>query len=102
MELAELGSCAAALLSAIALWVNVRDKRFCEIENRFDKIDERFDGINQRFDGINYEISEIRERLAGIEMSTIFLQVNPTPPSRSEIAKKVWERRKAKPLAHKE
>lgn len=50
---------------------------------------------------IRNDISDLRERVAGIEMSTIFLQVNPNPPSRSDVAKKMWEKRRAKQVENK-
>ena len=99
MEITAVAATAAALISAISLWKSIRDKRFDEIKS---EMKDGFKEIRQDVKEIKVEISDIKERLAGIEMSTIFLQINPTPPSRSEVAKKMWERRKSKQIGSKE
>jgi|SRR5580658_5319685 hypothetical protein len=103
MTLAEIGSLAAALISAISIWVHVRDKRFDQMDKRFDRLEGDIKDIRGDMKDIRGDISDIRERVSAIEMSTIFLQVNPnpTPASRSDIAKKMWERRKAKQIQKK-
>lgn len=98
MNLAEIASCIAALVSVIALWKHTFDKRFDKIDDQFKEVREEFKLVRGDIKEIREDISDIRERLAGIEMSTIFLQVNPVPPSRSEIAKKMWDKRKSKQI----
>lgn len=105
MTLIEIATFATLFISSIALIRTIWDKRFDKLEQDLDKrlgrIEVDIKDLRGDVKELGHDISELKERVAGIEMSTIFLQVNPDPPSRSEIAKKMWERRKAKQVEKK-
>jgi hypothetical protein len=100
MYVTEIAAIAAALISLYSVWSNKTDKRFDELKadmkEGFAKVDRRFERMEDQMEGVKADISEVKERIAGLEMSTIFVQFNPNPVSRSEVAKKMWEKRKAK------
>lgn len=89
MTLIEAATFGTLIISAIALMRTIWDTRFKRLESDIKEIRSDLKEIRE-------DISDVKERVAGIEMTTIFLQVNPTPPSRSEVAKKMWDRRKIK------
>jgi len=96
-SLTGIAALVAATTSIIALWKSCRDKRFDEIKADmrvgFDKIDKKFEKIDEKIDTIQYEIGDIRERMVGLEMSVILVQVNSTPASREEAIRKIVGRR---------
>ncbi len=109
MNLAEIASCLTALIATVALWKNIRDKRFDDIRNEmkegFAKIDERFEKVDERFDKNDIQLHEIRKdvnsinvRLSVLEAETILCQTIPDVNNRSEAAKKMWKLRKMKAL----
>lgn len=101
MNIAEIASCCAALISALALWRSIHDGRSDKYDKRFDKLEDKMDDMRKEITDVRNDVSQIKERVAGIEMSTIFLHLNPTPPSRSEVAKKIWEKRKSAQIEKK-
>lgn len=116
MTLIEIATIGTLVISLLVLVRSIWDKRFDKIDHRFDKIDEQFKRVDEQFRRVDDQfrrvddqfkelrddMSDLRERVAGIEMSTIFLQVNPNPPSRSEIAKKMWEKRRVNQIEPKQ
>jgi hypothetical protein len=88
-----------------------------EIDDRFDRganiiyerfdvlqdgIDERFSEIRSRIDKIGEDIWEIRERLVFIEALIFFNEGSITPPTRSDAAKKMWQKRRGKQIEERE
>ena len=101
MTLIEMATFGTLFISALALVRTIWDKRFDRIEVCIRDLKDDIKDLRGDIKEVREDISDLKERVAGIEMSTIFLQVNPNAPSRSEVAKKMWEKRKAKQVERK-
>jgi hypothetical protein len=119
MEVAAIAACLSVVLSAITLWKSAKDKKIDKLDWRFDKIDEKFDKferkmnegftrIDLRFDHIENQLIDIRKDMSDIKGRVTFIEgsvfgrsiivdVNP----RSEAAKEMWKRRRAKKLENR-
>jgi len=107
MTLSEIAAIIAAIVSGLTLWRSITDKRFDEVKEEIKEFKEevkdfrkevnvKFDKVDQELKEVRGDLSDVKERIAAIEVSTIFLQVNPDPQSRSEAAKRMWEKRRSK------
>lgn len=95
-----------------AFFWKILDKRFDKIDDKFLKIDDKFlrieEKIEQKFDRVfdefkevRREIHEVKERLGALEAETIVYNLIPDENKRSEAAKRMWDRRRAKRLPKK-
>lgn len=84
------------------------DKRFEQVGRRFEQIDQRFHAQEANHlnlsRNIGSDMSDIKERLSFLESAALYTmpvepsQINP----RSQAAREVWKRRKAKKIEDKE
>ena len=74
------------------------DKRFDKIDDRFEKIDKRFDKVDEELKDIRMEVRDVRERVSVLEAETIMYNIIPDENRRSEAAKRMWHKRRAKRL----
>jgi DNA anti-recombination protein RmuC len=79
-------------------------KRFDKIDQQFDKIDARFDTVNRHLVDIRNDITEVKERLSFLEAANIYtMPFEPSEPNpRSQAAREMWKRRKAKRVEKKD
>ena len=109
IDMATIAATVAALISAIAFFKSVRDRRFQEIYRRFDdvkeilrKYEDRFDDIDQDIKEVRDDLSEIKQRLTFVETSICFLEIAPGDPNiKVNAAKKAWATRRARQLDKK-
>lgn len=109
IDMATIAATAAAIISAIAFFKNIRDRRFQEIYHRFDDIKEilkrhedRFDDLHEEIKDVKDDLSEIKQRLTFVETSICFLDVTPADPNiKVNAAKKAWATRRARQLDKK-
>ncbi len=113
LSIADVASCLAIFVALITFFISRKDGRFKEIrddikEVRKDLSDFR-EGVRSEFKAVREEmhsefkevrkdIGEVAERLAFVEAETIMYNITPDPISRSEAAKKMWQRRRAKQM----
>lgn len=45
------------------------EKRFEAVDKRFESVEKRFDSIEKRFDKVDADLTEVKERLAKIELA---------------------------------
>lgn len=113
LTMSDFGSWAAAVIAAISIWIHLRDKRFDEIkldikdvrlsmDANFKEVDEKFRDVHKEFVVIREDISEVKERLAFIEATTLRFEIPENASPRSAGAKRMWEKRKLKQLEGKD
>jgi hypothetical protein len=87
MELTEIAIFATTIISLIALFRSIWDKRF-------DKIDANLHELRR-------DMSEVKERLAFIEATTLRFEIPENVSPRSTAAKRVWQKRKDRELENR-
>jgi hypothetical protein len=80
------------------------EKLFDFLFDMDEAIHRRFDTVNKHLVDLREQIHETKETLSFIEMALIFSQMNEDPieSSRSQAAKEMWKRRRAKRLEKKD
>lgn len=73
---------------------NQMDIQSKKIEQQFEKVDRQFEKINTELKEIRKDLSEVKERISVAEAENFLIHTIPNESTKSEIAKKVWKRRK--------
>lgn len=99
MEFVDLATIIGSTVGIGAFFWKIIDKRFDKIDVKFEKIDEKFERVWEEFKDLREGVHEIKERVSVLEAETIMYNIIPDENKRSEAAKRMWDKRRAKRLA---